>query len=50
MIREGCGDLIYQLSSMKFKDPVSDGEVTIKADFEKLNEELTQKFQSIIDL
>jgi hypothetical protein len=50
VIREGCGDLIYQLSSMKFKDPVSDGEVTIKADFEKLNEELTQKFQSIIDL
>lgn len=50
MIREGCGDLIYQLSSMKFKDPVSDGEVHIRAEFEKINEELSQKFQSIVDL
>lgn len=50
VIREGCGDLIYQLSSMKFKDPVSDGEVHIRAEFEKINEELSQKFQSIVDL
>ena len=86
VIKEACGDLLYQLSSMKFKDPVDDGEgtwkismtvilpkilifreinlfgksffsanfsllkVSIKADFEKLNDELTQKFQTMADL
>ena len=50
VIREGCGDLLYKLSSMKFKDPVKDGEVQIKSDFEKLNEDLSQKFQQIVDL
>ena len=50
VIKEGCGDLLYQLSSMKFKDPNDDSETSIKADYEKLNEELSQKFQSIIDL
>jgi len=50
VIKEGCGDLLYQLSSMKFKDPNDESEASIKADYEKLNEELSQKFQSIIDL
>jgi V-type H+-transporting ATPase subunit A len=50
VIKEACGDLLYQLSSMKFIDPVDDGEVSIKADFEKLNDELTQKFQTMADL
>jgi len=50
VIKEGCGDLLYQLSSMKFKDPNDESETSIKADYEKLNEELSQKFQSIIDL
>merc|ERR1719276_603282 len=40
VIREAAGPLMHSLSSMKFKDPVSDGEVAIKADFEKLNEDL----------
>ena len=26
VIKDACGDLLYQLSSMKFKDPVDDGE------------------------
>ena len=26
VIKEACGDLLYKLSSMKFKDPVDDGE------------------------
>ena len=30
VIKEACGDLLYQLSSMKFKDPVDDGEGTWK--------------------
>ena len=79
VIKEACGDLLYQLSSMKFKDPVDDGEGKwfisiiqdsqltanierglliilnhlkdkIKSDFEKLNEELSQKFQTLTDL
>merc|ERR1711892_709215 len=50
VIKEACGDQLYKLSSMKFKDPVDDGEVNIKADFEKLNEDLTQKFQTLTDL
>jgi len=50
VIKEACGDLLYQLSSMKFKDPVEEGEVSIKADFEKLNDELSQKFQTMADL
>lgn len=33
-----------------FPDPVSDGEVAIKADFEKLNEDLSTKFNSLIDI
>ena len=28
VIKEACGDLLYKLSSMKFKDPVDDGEGT----------------------
>ena len=89
VIKEACGDLLYKLSSMKFKDPVDDGEglcfiftvlcvkfyrywtsfyrhkiihnitytnikhnqkANIKSDFEKLNEDLTQKFQTLTDL
>merc|ERR1712176_446545 len=49
VIREAAGPLMHSLSSMKFKDPVSDGEVVIKADFEKLNEDLSTKFNSLID-
>ena len=63
VIREACGTLMHSLSSMKFKgnrlsissfksisDPVADGEVAIKADFEKLNEDLSTKFNSLIDI
>jgi hypothetical protein len=32
---------------MKFKDPVKDGEAKIKADFEELNESMTQSFRNL---
>lgn len=41
VIREAMGNIIYQLSSMKFKDPVKDGEAKIKADYEELHESMT---------
>ncbi|CAG5088142.1 Oidioi.mRNA.OKI2018_I69.PAR.g11747.t1.cds [Oikopleura dioica] len=50
VIREACGPLMHSLSSMKFKDPVADGEADIKAHFEKLNEDLSTKFNSLIDI
>jgi hypothetical protein len=34
-----------QLSSMKFKDPVKDGEAKIKADFDQLHEDMQAAFR-----
>jgi V-type H+-transporting ATPase subunit A len=49
IIRESLGELMYKLSSMKFKDPVKDGETKIKADFEDLNEEMQAAFRNLED-
>ncbi|XP_027038081.1 V-type proton ATPase catalytic subunit A [Pocillopora verrucosa] len=49
VIKENMGQIIYQLSSMKFKDPGSDGESKIKADFAELNEQMQQAFRSLED-
>ncbi|XP_077562052.1 V-type proton ATPase catalytic subunit A-like [Haemaphysalis longicornis] len=49
LIREALGDLLYQLSSMKFKDPVKDGEKKIKHDFEELYENIQQAFRNLED-
>ncbi|CAF4101081.1 unnamed protein product [Rotaria socialis] len=38
-IRTNLGDIIHQLSSMKFKDPTKDSEEKIKRDLEELNEQ-----------
>lgn len=43
------GQIIYQLSSMKFKDPKSDGEEKIKSHFAELNEQMQQAFRSLED-
>ncbi|XP_061392429.1 V-type proton ATPase catalytic subunit A-like [Musca vetustissima] len=48
-IRESMGNIMYQLSSMKFKDPVKDGETKIKADFEQLHEDMQQAFRNLED-
>ncbi|KHJ81576.1 ATP synthase, partial [Oesophagostomum dentatum] len=47
VIRDHMGDLLYQLSSMKFKDPVKDGEKKIKQDYDDLLEAMNQAFRNI---
>ncbi|KAJ8035068.1 V-type proton ATPase catalytic subunit A isoform 2 [Holothuria leucospilota] len=49
IIRENMGDIMYQLSSMKFKDPVKDGEAKIKGDFAELYENMQQSFRNLED-
>ncbi|XP_071841878.1 V-type proton ATPase catalytic subunit A-like [Apostichopus japonicus] len=49
IIRENMNDIMYQLSSMKFKDPVKDGEAKIKADFSELYENMQQSFRNLED-
>ncbi|XP_022111081.1 V-type proton ATPase catalytic subunit A [Acanthaster planci] len=49
IIRENMGDIMYQLSSMKFKDPVKDGEAKIKADFNELAENMQTQFRNLED-
>lgn len=48
-IREAMSDTLYQLTSMKFKDPVKDGEAKIKADYEELYERMQQEFRNLED-
>ncbi|KAG7225022.1 hypothetical protein INR49_014477 [Caranx melampygus] len=40
MIREHMGEILYRISSMKFKDPVKDGEPKIKAEYAQLLEDM----------
>ncbi|XP_025100629.1 V-type proton ATPase catalytic subunit A [Pomacea canaliculata] len=49
IIRDQLGDQLYKLSSMKFKDPVKDGEAKIRADFDELLEEMQTKFRNLED-
>ncbi|XP_077861603.1 V-type proton ATPase catalytic subunit A [Saccoglossus kowalevskii] len=49
VIRENMGDILYQLSSMKFKDPVKDGEVKIRQDFAELYENMQTAFRNLED-
>ncbi|XP_075586304.1 V-type proton ATPase catalytic subunit A-like [Dermatophagoides farinae] len=49
MIKEAMGEIMYQLSSMKFKDPVKLGEAKIKKDFEELYENMQQAFRNLED-
>ncbi|PIK53196.1 putative V-type proton ATPase catalytic subunit A-like [Apostichopus japonicus] len=49
IIRENMNDIMYQLSSMKFKDPVKDGEAKIKADVSELYENMQQSFRNLED-
>lgn len=48
-IREAMSDTLYQLSSMKFKDPVKDGENKIKQDYDELYERMHQEFRNLED-
>ncbi|MCP6116822.1 hypothetical protein NL387_26405, partial [Klebsiella pneumoniae] len=49
VIRDAMGNVLYQLSSMKFKDPVKDGEPKIKADFDQLLEDMSAAFRNLED-
>ncbi|XP_047521010.1 V-type proton ATPase catalytic subunit A [Pieris napi] len=49
VIRDAMGNVLYQLSSMKFKDPVKDGEAKIKADFDQLLEDMSSAFRNLED-
>ncbi|XP_015263829.1 PREDICTED: V-type proton ATPase catalytic subunit A-like [Gekko japonicus] len=49
IIRENLNDIMYKLSSMKFKDPVKDGEAKIKSDYAQLNEEMQNAFRNLED-
>ncbi|XP_029437012.1 V-type proton ATPase catalytic subunit A-like [Rhinatrema bivittatum] len=49
VIREQLGGIMYKLTSMKFKDPVKDGEAKIKADYAQLHEEMQNAFRSLED-
>lgn len=41
--------IMYQLSSMKFKDPVKDGEEKIKGDYDELLENMQAAFRNLED-
>lgn len=49
IIRDNMGDILYKLSSMKFKNPFSDGESIIKASYEELHEEMVTAFRNLED-
>jgi len=49
-IRDHMGDLMYQLSSMKFKDPVKDGEEKIKKEYDELLEQMQTSFRNLEDM
>ncbi|XP_054718732.1 V-type proton ATPase catalytic subunit A [Uloborus diversus] len=49
LIREAMESILYQLSSMKFMDPVKLGEDAIKKSFEELNENMQQAFRNLED-
>ncbi|ESP02178.1 hypothetical protein LOTGIDRAFT_185986 [Lottia gigantea] len=49
IIKDQMNDVLYKLSSMKFKDPVKDGEAKIKSDYEELHEEMQQCFRNLED-
>jgi len=45
-IREAMGTILYQLSSMKFKDP-AEGEAKLKAEFDELYENMQAAFRQL---
>lgn len=45
-IREAMGPILYQLSSMKFKDP-AEGEAKLKAEFDEMYENMQTAFRQL---
>ncbi|KAI6645915.1 hypothetical protein LOD99_13173 [Oopsacas minuta] len=48
-IKEHMNEVLYELSSMKFKDPNKDGEERIKADFAVLHDRMVDSFRKLED-
>ncbi|KAI4891670.1 hypothetical protein NFI96_025596 [Prochilodus magdalenae] len=49
IIREHMGEILYRISSMKFKDPVKEGEAKIKSDYAQLLEDMQNAFRTLED-
>jgi len=49
IIKEHMGGILYELSSMKFKDPSKDSESTIKAQLADLNDRMLAAFRDLED-
>ncbi|KAK2828580.1 hypothetical protein Q5P01_019614 [Channa striata] len=47
IIKDQMGDILYKITSLKFKDPVKDGEAKIKADCAQLQEEMQNAFHML---
>nr|BAA36691.1 vacuolar-type H+-ATPase subunit A [Ascidia sydneiensis samea] len=47
IIRENLSDILYRLSSMKFKDPIKDGEAKIKREIEQLYDDMQNGFRNL---
>uniref|UniRef100_UPI00397EC5A9 hypothetical protein n=1 Tax=Salmonella sp. s51228 TaxID=3159652 RepID=UPI00397EC5A9 len=48
-IREHLKDILYELSSMKFKDPNKESEAKIIADYTNLHERMVEAFRKLED-
>ncbi|XP_017481499.1 PREDICTED: V-type proton ATPase catalytic subunit A-like [Rhagoletis zephyria] len=48
-IRQEMGNILYELSSMKFKDPQKEGERRIKSDYKRLNDEMQYAFSRLLE-
>jgi len=48
-IKDSMGDIMYELSSMKFADPWEKGEEEVKADFAALRQKMTDQFRALQD-
>nr|AJO70185.1 V-H-ATPase subunit A [Cherax cainii] len=49
IIRDSMGQILYELSSMKFKDTLKDGEPKVQKDFDELYENIQQAFRNLED-
>ncbi|KAI9226156.1 MAG: V-type proton ATPase catalytic subunit A [Piptocephalis tieghemiana] len=47
-IRDGMGDIMYKLTSMKFEDPL-DGEETLRSRYNDLSKEMEERFRALTD-
>ena len=49
VIRDAMGPIMYDLSSMKFKNTFDDGEVKVKREFDDLYENIQGAFRNLED-